>query len=75
MADRPTREPKKKLATEVTNALISGGKINKSNKKEKYSKLIIWDIRMKEILEKEAMERDMSVMTFVKYCVAKEINK
>ena len=74
MGDRPAKQVKKKqLAKEVTDALIST--TNSSKNTEKYSKLIIWDIGMKNILEYEAERRGISVTALIKYCVAKEISK
>lgn len=77
MAERPTKEVKKKqLAKEVTNSLINI-KSNDSNQKntKKYSKLIVWDIGMKDVLEYEAGKRGLSVTALIKHCVAKEISK
>lgn len=75
MAERPAKKVKKKLATEVTDALISYEQklAEPANSKEKYKKLIVWDNYMKEILEREADKRGISVTAFIKFCVAKEI--
>lgn len=77
MAERPAKKVKKKqLATEVTNALINIQNNESTHKNtEKYSKLIVWDIGMKDILEYEAGKRGISVTALIKYCVAKEISK
>ena len=75
MAERPTKEIKKKqLAKEVTNELISS-KVTKTNNviDNKYRKLIVWDISMKQILDREAIKRNMTSTGFIKYCVTKEI--
>ena len=75
MAERPTKEIKKKsLAKEATTDLIQGKYIAKDSGK-KYKKLIIWDAEMKDILEIESKKRSMTITGFIKYCVAKEINK
>lgn len=41
---------------------------------KKFQKSIVWDAKMKPVLEKEAKKRGMTVAGFIKYCVAKEIN-
>ena len=76
MAERPTKEVKKQLAKEVTSALIDikNANVNKKSK-IKYSKLIVWDIGMKDILEYEASKRGLSVTALIKHCVAKELSK
>ena len=78
MGERPTRTVKKKqLATEVTDALINSKQVRKSNKnaEKKYSKLIVWDKKMKDVLEEEAKKRGISSTALIKYCVAKEIGE
>ena len=75
MGERPTRIVKKKqLATEVTDALINSKQVRKSkNAEKKYSKLIVWDNKMKDLLEEEAKKRGISSTALIKYCVAKEL--
>ena len=73
MAERPTKKViKKSLASEVTTDLIQGSPKNKSN--NKYRKMIVWDGKMKEIIECESKKRGMSTTGFIKYCVAKELS-
>lgn len=77
MPERPTKVVKKKqLAAEVTEALINSNYVHKNsqNTEKKYSKLIVWDFEMKDVLEKEARKRGLSVTALIKYCVAKGIS-
>lgn len=64
---RPTG---KNVATDLINR-----NFGTEDKSKKYRKEIIWESDMKDILESESKKRGMTVTGFIKYCVAKEINK
>lgn len=41
---------------------------------KKYQKSLVFDYDMKDILNREAKSRGMTVAGFIKYCIMKEIN-
>ena len=65
---RPTGTGQK---ANVARDLIEG---NIQTETKKYRKEIVFDGEMKHILERESAKRGMNFISFIKYCVMKEIN-